>query len=118
MRGLCLLVFVALTTFPPSTFSQDKDKVEGERSDQGFVVGKGSYVSIPDDMEMKRVAKNVIKPEPDAEYVSRKLESLEKTLGEQLTTLDTRWEERFKKIEEKLEQIVKNTKKKQDAAVY
>lgn len=118
VRRLFLFIFIAWMTFTPSVFPHDEETVEGERSEYGFIVGKGSYVAIPGDMEMKRVAKNVIKPEPDAEYVSRKLDLLEKTLGEQLATLDTRWEERFKKIEEQLTRIEKNTRKKQNAAVF
>lgn len=102
-----LLVFLALTLLPPPAFPQDKDEVEDKRSEQGFVVRKGSYVAIPDDMKMERVAKNVIKPESTEAYLGRKLESLEKMLEEKLAGLDSKWDERFAKIEERLKQIDK-----------
>lgn len=74
------------------------ETVEGDRTEKGFVVKKGAYVDIPEDLEMKRVAKNVITPEGLDAYMARQF----RALRDQLDAIEERLMQRLSAIEKKL----------------
>jgi hypothetical protein len=100
-QTLLLIGFFCLC-LPSSMQAEEDENVSLERTEEGFVVKKGAYVDIPEDMKLQRVASNVIKPEPNEQYLARKFEKLEQSLTAQLDGVETNLEERLEKISAQL----------------
>lgn len=105
-RLLVLLVCFLLSSLPGMLRAEE---VEGGRTEKGYVIKKGSYVSLPEGARMKRIAGNVIAPEPIDEYAARQFDLLKRRLTasqqateRQLRELEARLTERLDQIEKKL----------------
>jgi peptidoglycan hydrolase CwlO-like protein len=84
-----LLIWLMLGLLAPSAVYAD----ELQRTEDGVKVAKDNYLNIPSDMQVRRVANNVITPEDDAAYIARKIEEQNKRLDEmnaKIQALDSR----------------------------
>lgn len=109
-----LLAFGIALLFFPFHRAAAEENVEGARTAEGFVVKKGAYVAIPDDMQMKRVGKNVIKPEEEEFYVARKIEALQ----DQLSETERKLQQRLDIIAKNLESIQESLSEKKKSVVF
>ncbi len=93
-HGLNLMFLFSFFLFLPFAAAQDNN----ERTSQGYQVAKDNYLAIPSDMQVKRIGSNVITPEPDIDYLARKLEEQNKQIEEMRLKMEE-MDARLKKLE-------------------
>ena len=93
MRILILLLILGLFPY----FAQAE---ELKRTEEGVRVAKDNYLNIPSDMQVRKVAGNVITPEDDAAYIARKIDEQNKRIDEMKAKLDT-FDSRLQALEAK-----------------
>ena len=87
MRIFILVSFLCMLS-ASNAFSE-----ELKRTPEGVQVAQDNYLNIPADMQVRKVANNVITPEDDVVYIARKLEEQNQRLQEmasKLQAIDTR----------------------------
>ncbi len=68
-----------------AAFGEDR---ESQRNEKGYLVTQDNYLNIPSDMKVRKVANNVITPEPDTDYLARKIEEQNHRLDAMQARLD------------------------------
>ena len=82
---------------PQSLQAEEK---EGLRDEKGYLVTQDNYLNIPSDLKVRKVANNVITPEPDTDYLARRLDDQDRRLSAMQARLEE-MEKRMNKIESK-----------------
>ena len=81
--GFFLILVAAALPFLP---------LYAEPDPNGREISKDVYANIPDDMQVKKVASNVITPESDTAYLARKFDAFEKQWLDYQKSLEQRLE--------------------------
>lgn len=61
---------------------------DSRRTEKGYQVAQDNYLNIPPDMRVQKVGSNVITPEPEIAYLSRKLDEQNAVMAQIQTKLD------------------------------